>query len=343
MGGERRRRCWRSLDATRAPERAMEAADRRVSQIGKSLGGRPDGLEAGLYLCSLDVFDELVALASARSYFTLAQAMASLAAEGRLGALPTYGRPWFAIETTEQLESTAREISDGAAASGEVRVGARFPWQVRLTRADSFSTLMRPPSSLSDRRLVLAISAASTALRVLPGVEAASPVHRGLSGAEGSEPSADWSLSAAETGPAMATGGGVAHEAVTGTAPSSASGAAFATAPSAATHGDAPAAATPSDESEFDIVPVQLGSRPSPHAAAHRPGAIGISDSTSLSSASASGDASSLRSRCCLVRAARAERNCTRRPAFGPPQPRKTRRRRKVRWKALWQRVWPPR
>ena len=67
----------------------------------------------------------------------------------------------------------AREIAvDSAAAASSAAVVeaaaacVRFPWQVSLARADSFSRLGRPVPS--DRRLVLAITAASAALRVLP-------------------------------------------------------------------------------------------------------------------------------------------------------------------------------
>jgi hypothetical protein len=61
--------------------------------------------EAGLYLCSSSVFDALEEMAASKAYFTLAQAMASLASISRLGALPTAGRPWFAIETADQART----------------------------------------------------------------------------------------------------------------------------------------------------------------------------------------------------------------------------------------------
>ena len=84
---------------------------RRVLQIGKSVAGVADGIEAGLYLCNSEaVFAALAALSAARDYFTLAQAMAALAARGRLGAVLTEGRAWFAIETLDQLESTKTEV-----------------------------------------------------------------------------------------------------------------------------------------------------------------------------------------------------------------------------------------
>ena len=51
-----------------------ELQPQRIAQIGKSVGGAADGIEAGLYLCSLAVFDALATLSETRSYFTLAQA-----------------------------------------------------------------------------------------------------------------------------------------------------------------------------------------------------------------------------------------------------------------------------
>ena len=58
----------------------------------------------------------------------------ALADEGRLGAILTEGRPWFAIETRPQLESAARET---------VHMGrTAFPWQVRLARETSPATLL---------------------------------------------------------------------------------------------------------------------------------------------------------------------------------------------------------
>jgi hypothetical protein len=134
--------------------------------------------EAGLYLCSSSVFDALEEMAASKAYFTLAQAMASLAPWGAPDRRPAVvchrdGRsgthtlrrtpPHSAAGVTHsdttpsalpvvaprpQLASTTREIFVGG------DTPARFPWQVRLARADSFSTSHQAVGT--DRRLVSA-------------------------------------------------------------------------------------------------------------------------------------------------------------------------------------------
>jgi len=135
-----------------------------VAQIGKAIGPRMDGIEAGLYRCSSAIFTQMAELDAKGKYFTVANAMEALAAKGRLGAVFTCGLSWFAIETRDQLEETTREVveHDGT---------ARFPWQVHIARADSFSTAANfeasmfggeslpdePAPVVTDHRLVLAV------------------------------------------------------------------------------------------------------------------------------------------------------------------------------------------
>lgn len=122
---------------------------RRVTAIGKSVGGATDGIEAGLYLCSSRVFDALEDISVTRGYFTLAQAMASLAAVGRLGALLTAGRAWFAIETLDQANTPpARDTRPPHHSSGHIytMLPARSP-----PHHDGHSTTAIPPRSHAHR------------------------------------------------------------------------------------------------------------------------------------------------------------------------------------------------
>ena len=131
-----------------------------VARLGKSstlssLLGTVHGIEAGCYAWSLAAFDALDEAALSRGYFTLAHAMGLLAARGALGALFTDGLAWFAIETADQLSIASRVAGDEGGGA------ARFPWQVKLARADSFSALHAPEGASRNQRLVLALRAAS--------------------------------------------------------------------------------------------------------------------------------------------------------------------------------------
>ena len=97
--------------------------EHRVVDIGIGLEGAT-AIEAGLYQCNGSLFAVLASMSATRSYFTLAEAMASLVSTGRLGAHKTSGRRWIGLETLDQVESTLRTTvgSDGR---------TRFPWQIR--------------------------------------------------------------------------------------------------------------------------------------------------------------------------------------------------------------------
>lgn len=148
----------------------------------KSIGSGPDpladGIEAGLYLCTGAVLTALTDLTASRSYFRLSDAMRRLASAGRLGAMATAGRAWFAFETSDQLRTAARSTTDD---SGR----ARFPWQVSIARADSFSNVTATAGALpvaaassssepvASHRLVLAIpDGVGMQVRPPPGREA---------------------------------------------------------------------------------------------------------------------------------------------------------------------------
>jgi len=150
-----------------------------IASIGKQLAPslRAGGVEAGLYAWTSAALDSLDEMGAARAYFTVAQAMQRLASRGRLRAQFTEGRAWFAIETPDQLSFTRSQVEvdppEAAAASGVVgeAPAVRFPWQARIARADSLSTLhgmqATPAAEVPAYRLVLALEAAGTALRPL--------------------------------------------------------------------------------------------------------------------------------------------------------------------------------
>ena len=99
-----------------------------IKRIGERVGPSASGIEAGLYACTTSVFASLATLLTTQQYFTVAEAMQMLATQGRLGAIATAGRDWFAIETISQFNSTERDtVHDGRVA---------FPWQVSLARAE---------------------------------------------------------------------------------------------------------------------------------------------------------------------------------------------------------------
>eukprot|EP00644_Phytophthora_capsici_P007987 jgi/Phyca11/20102/fgenesh1_pg.PHYCAscaffold_58_\ len=118
-----------------------------VVHIGRDLDIY-DGIDAGLFLSSPDIFDALDALAGQKSYFSLAEALDSFtsktAATGssRLTYLPTAGETWFSIETEEQLAYT--QDTDGTAKLS--------PWTVFLA-----STPVGDPSL--TKNVVIGVSA----------------------------------------------------------------------------------------------------------------------------------------------------------------------------------------
>jgi len=144
-----------------------------VRHIGRSIGTPVHGIEAGLYACGPHVLDALEAQKAARAYFTLAQAMADLASRGSLAAQTTGERAWYAIETPDQLQLATEAVVDGDGAGVHGR-RTHFPWQVRIARADSFSThpltLMRQAAreAAHGRQRASRLSAPSTALTLTP-------------------------------------------------------------------------------------------------------------------------------------------------------------------------------
>ncbi|KAH7476323.1 hypothetical protein PRIC1_000329 [Phytophthora ramorum] len=128
--------------------------NQHVTHIGRELDVY-DGIEAGLFLSSPDIFDALEALAAEKSYFSLAEALDSFTSKfsdgskrsaastsSRLTYLPTAGETWFSIETEEQLAYT--QDTDGTAKLS--------PWTVFLA-----STPVGDPSL--TKNVVIGVSA----------------------------------------------------------------------------------------------------------------------------------------------------------------------------------------
>ncbi|CAI5727948.1 hypothetical protein KXD40_005726 [Peronospora effusa] len=123
-----------------------------VTHIGRDLEIY-DGIDAGLFLSSPDIFDALEALAEKKRYFSLAEALDSFTSKfseeknsnkGRLIYLPTAGETWFSIETEEQLAYT--QDTDGTAVLS--------PWTVFLA-----STPVGDPSL--TKNVVIGVSASN--------------------------------------------------------------------------------------------------------------------------------------------------------------------------------------
>ncbi|CAH0483074.1 unnamed protein product [Peronospora belbahrii] len=124
-----------------------------VTHIGRDLKVY-DGIDAGLFLTSPDIFDALDELAEQKSYFSLAEALDSFTSKSsdgsnmtdsnssRLIYLPTAGETWFSIETEEQLAYT--QDTDGTAVLS--------PWTVFLA-----STPVGDPSL--TKNMVIGVSA----------------------------------------------------------------------------------------------------------------------------------------------------------------------------------------
>ena len=133
----------------------------RVIELGKQV---PDAMciEAGLYRCNGAFFTILASLSASQSYFTVAEAMQTMIARGRLGAMMTRGRRWLALETRDQMETVV-----GTAVGSDGR-SVHFPWQVRIARADPLGSVHGGRSVGRDvatqaSRLVLPLSELSPA------------------------------------------------------------------------------------------------------------------------------------------------------------------------------------
>mmetsp|Transcript_32726 Transcript_32726/g.86001 ORF Transcript_32726/g.86001 Transcript_32726/m.86001 type:complete len:875 (-) Transcript_32726:377-3001(-) len=71
---------------------------------GSEALGDDEGIEAGLFKCSAVVFEELERIASTLPHFSSLQIFQIIANRGRLGAMSTRGRRWFAIDGPETFE-----------------------------------------------------------------------------------------------------------------------------------------------------------------------------------------------------------------------------------------------
>ncbi|CEG43778.1 drug metabolite transporter superfamily [Plasmopara halstedii] len=122
--------------------------DHQITHIGRNLDVY-DGIDAGLFLSSPNIFDALSTLAEHQSYFSLAEALnsftmtkTSASSASRLMYLSTAGETWFSIETEEQLAYT--QDTDGTAKLS--------PWTVFLA-----STPIGDPSM--TKNVVIGVSA----------------------------------------------------------------------------------------------------------------------------------------------------------------------------------------
>jgi len=75
------------------------------------------GIEAGLFVCNMSLFDKLELLATERAYYALAEVMELYAADDALWPVETDQRMWFSLETKETL---AYAVSDGLKEIGVV-------------------------------------------------------------------------------------------------------------------------------------------------------------------------------------------------------------------------------
>jgi SAM-dependent methyltransferase len=97
----------------------VDLSDLTVKEISRTLElSHADGVEAGLFLCTPNLFDKLDELADGRAYFALADAMQLYAGEGALRPVDTKGLVWFGVENREALEYA---ISDGMKEIGVVQ------------------------------------------------------------------------------------------------------------------------------------------------------------------------------------------------------------------------------
>jgi dTDP-glucose pyrophosphorylase/drug/metabolite transporter (DMT)-like permease len=90
-----------------------------VRHVGRVPLPGANAIEAGLTVCDFGIFAALQQLASTENYLSLCEALQMLALQGKLRSIATNGRPWFAVETIDQLE---------IAANGQ-QEGFLFPWQ----------------------------------------------------------------------------------------------------------------------------------------------------------------------------------------------------------------------
>ncbi|KAJ0410668.1 hypothetical protein ATCC90586_003737 [Pythium insidiosum] len=107
----------------------VQLGPEKILRIGRDLT-KFDGIDAGLFLSSVKIFEALDDLASKKSYFSFADALNYFTKFNKLTYLPTSGETWFSIETEEQLAYT--KDNDG--------VSVLSPWTVFLaTTPQSFA------------------------------------------------------------------------------------------------------------------------------------------------------------------------------------------------------------
>ncbi|GLE04206.1 hypothetical protein PINS_up013117 [Pythium insidiosum] len=107
----------------------VQLGPEKILRISRELT-KYDGIDAGLFLSSVKIFEALDDLASKKSYFSFADALSYFTKFNKLTYLPTCGETWFSIETEEQLAYT--KDTDG--------VSVLSPWTVFLaTTPQSFA------------------------------------------------------------------------------------------------------------------------------------------------------------------------------------------------------------
>ena len=163
---------WPDLDALALIERDMSAVSGtlpatavrvRLLHVGAQLtlvdrigtqaaigGDGIDAIEAGIYRCRPTIFAALDELHTTTNYFTLAHAMSTLAASGRLGAVSTEGRAWFAIETPDQLQRTADRAVFHTAPGLRVRALSFPPMSLRKLPESEVPVSERGPLSWEE-------------------------------------------------------------------------------------------------------------------------------------------------------------------------------------------------
>lgn len=132
-------------------------------------GSAPDApspgiLETGLFKCSSSFFDVMATIASTLPHFSMVQAMQKVAEDGRLAAISTDGRKWFAVEgdveIDHRLAGLVRSPALGQTAATQLKGGSFTA--PRVVKADSFSR------SVLESELLSAAKPAKPRFHILP-------------------------------------------------------------------------------------------------------------------------------------------------------------------------------
>lgn len=136
----------------------VQCGKETVTKIARDLV-RFDGIDAGLFVSSVAIFDAMQDLAAKKEYFSLAEALNYFTKFNKLTYVPTAGETWFSIETQEQLAYT--KDSDG--------VSVLSPWTVFLA-----STPLTLDDPSLTKNVVIGVSAPDqdASLRVAGNTEA---------------------------------------------------------------------------------------------------------------------------------------------------------------------------